>query len=102
MRMNVKSGQVSPIAVVGVACRFPKGLDSISKFWQSLKSKFSAIDTVPPERWTVDWYYSSNPGAKGKAYMHRGSFLTHNITEFDAAFLGFRHGMRKTWILSSA
>lgn len=80
--------QFSPIAIIGMGCRFPKGLESIDKLWQALKTKFSAIDTVPPARWTVDRYYSSNPIAKGKAYMHRGGFLTHDVSQFDAAFFG--------------
>ena len=82
------SSQVSPIAVVGMACRFPKGLESIDKLWQALKTKFSAIDTVPPDRWTVDRYYSANPAAKGKAYMHRGGFLDHDISQFDTSCFG--------------
>ena len=80
--------QYAPIAIVGMGCRFPKGLASIDKLLQALKTKFSAIDTVPPERWTVERYYASNPNAKGKAYMHRGGFLNQDISTFDAAFFG--------------
>ena len=80
--------QVDPIAVVGMACRFPKGLHSISEFWQALQTRFSAISSVPPERWTSDWYYSSNLGAKGKSYMYRGGFLSQDISQFDASFFG--------------
>lgn len=78
----------SAIAIIGMGCRFPKGLESIDQLWQALKTKFSAIDTVPPERWTVDRYYSSNPNVKGKTYMHRGGFLTHDVSQFDASFFG--------------
>ncbi len=82
------SGELSPIAILGMACRFPKGLDSIESLWIALKSRFSAIDTVPPSRWTIDRYFSSNPIAKGKSYMRRGGFLSHDISKFDAAFFG--------------
>lgn len=77
-----------PIAIVGMACRFPKGLEDIQTLWQALQTKFSAIDTVPTDRWTADRYYSPNNSAKGKAYMHRGGFLSHDVSMFDANFFG--------------
>ncbi|TWU05016.1 type I polyketide synthase [Stieleria varia] len=77
-----------PLAIVGMACRFPKGLESIEALWNALKNRFSAIDTVPPDRWTVDRYYSSNAIAKGKSYLRRGGFLTHDVQQFDAGFFG--------------
>ncbi len=79
---------VPPIAVVGMACRFPKGLESLQVLWEALVEKFSAIDEVPADRWTADRYHSSNPQAKGKMYMRRGGFLTHPIEQFDPAFFG--------------
>jgi acyl transferase domain-containing protein/NAD(P)-dependent dehydrogenase (short-subunit alcohol dehydrogenase family)/acyl carrier protein len=80
--------QHEPLAIVGMGCRFPKDLASIDKLLQALRTKFSAIDTVPADRWTVDRYYSANPIAKGKAYMHRGGFLNQDVSTFDAAFFG--------------
>jgi acyl transferase domain-containing protein len=77
-----------PIAIVGMACRFPKGLNNIDALWNALSSKFSAIDTVPESRWTADRYFSSNPISKGKAYIRRGGFLTEDIATFDASFFG--------------
>ncbi|WP_417734960.1 SDR family NAD(P)-dependent oxidoreductase [Rosistilla oblonga] len=77
-----------PLAVVGMACRFPKGLDSITQLWEALKTRFNAIDTIPADRWDVDRYYSSNPVSKGKAYIRRGGFLHQDPTTFDASFFG--------------
>lgn len=88
MRNPKLNGESNPIAIVGMACRFPKGLESLEALWQALKSRFSAIDTVPISRWSVDRYYSSNPIAKGKSYIQRGGFLTHDVSKFDAAFFG--------------
>ncbi|MDX1928072.1 MAG: type I polyketide synthase, partial [Pirellulaceae bacterium] len=76
------------LAIVGLACRFPKGLDNIGQLWDALKARFNAIDTIPPDRWTADRYYSSNAVSRGKAYMRRGGFLKQDITTFDAAFFG--------------
>ncbi len=79
---------MEPIAIVGMACRFPKGLEDLERLWEALKSRTSAIDTVPADRWTADRYYSSNPIAKGKSYIRRGGFLSHPIETFDPGFFG--------------
>lgn len=76
------------LAIVGMACRFPKGLESIDQLWNALVNRFSAIDTVPADRWSVERYFSSNPVAKGKSYIQRGGFLSHDIHRFDAGFFG--------------
>lgn len=81
-------GKQNPIAIVGMACRFPKGLNSIELLWKALKNRFSAIDNVPSDRWSVDRYFSSNPIAKGKSYIKRGGFLDCDISKFDADFFG--------------
>lgn len=77
-----------PLAIVGMACRFPKGLEDLDSLWRALCSKVSAIDTVPIDRWTPDRYFSSNPVAKGKSYIRRGGFLSQDVSTFDAAFFG--------------
>ena len=82
------ANEFEPIAIVGMACRFPKGLDSPQLLWEALQARFSAIDTVPAERWTADRYFSSNAVAKGKAYIRRGGFLSQDIGTFDASFFG--------------
>ncbi len=80
--------QVQPIAVIGFAFRFPKGLHSLDRLRQALLQRFSAIDKVPHSRWSTDWYYSSNPTSRGKAYIERGGFLSQDISLFDANFFG--------------
>lgn len=77
-----------PLAIVGMACRFPKGLEDLDSLWSALRSKVSAIDTVPIDRWTPDRYFSSNAIAKGKSYIRRGGFLSQDVSTFDAAFFG--------------
>ena len=76
-----------PLAIVGMACRFPK-IDDIPSLLHALEQGFNAIDTVPGNRWDANRYFSSNEISKGKAYVRRGGFLKQNIQEFDAAFFG--------------
>ncbi|MCC6511731.1 MAG: SDR family NAD(P)-dependent oxidoreductase [Pirellulaceae bacterium] len=80
--------KLQPIAVIGFAFRFPKGLESLDRLREALFNRFSAIDKVPASRWSTDWYYSSNPTSRGKAYIQRGGFLSQDISQFDANFFG--------------
>src|SRR5262245_13872399 len=47
------SDDASPIAIVGLACRFP-GADSPEAYWRMLASGTDAVSSVPPGRWPVD------------------------------------------------
>lgn len=73
------------IAVIGMACRFPKAPD-LDSFWNLLSSGVDAIEEVPADRW--DWrdYYSPEV-APGKMNTRWGGFLD-GVYEFDAAFFG--------------
>ena len=74
-----------PIAIIGMGCRFPGGVNSPETFWQLLQNKIDAITEVPPERWNIDEYYDPNPEAVGKMYTRYGGFV-ERIDQFDADF----------------
>jgi 3-oxoacyl-(acyl-carrier-protein) synthase/SAM-dependent methyltransferase len=75
-----------PIAVVGMALRFPGATDP-DGFWQLLREGRSAISEIPRSRWDVDQYYDPDPAARGKMYVRSGGFLGA-VDEFDAGFFG--------------
>ena len=75
-----------PIAVVGMACRFP-GADSVQEFWQLLADGRDEIREVPEERWAVDRFYHPDLRADGKCVTRWGSFLDR-VQDFDAEFFG--------------
>jgi acyl transferase domain-containing protein len=75
-----------PIAIVGMACRFP-GAESPEAFWQLLLDGRDAITEVPPDRWDVNANYSADPQAPGKSYSRWGGFLD-GVDLFDADFFG--------------
>ncbi|RMI32613.1 type I polyketide synthase [Nocardia stercoris] len=70
-----------PIAIVGMAGRFP-GADDIDALWELLDSGGTAIDTVPVERWDVQ-----RPLGGGKRVPTVGGFIG-GVAEFDAALFG--------------
>lgn len=76
-----------PVAIVGMACRFPGGGELAEDFWQTLLDGKNAVTEVPQERWNIDDYYSPDPGAAGKTYSRRGAFIK-GVDLFDAGFFG--------------
>jgi acyl transferase domain-containing protein len=76
-----------PIAIVGMACRFPGGADSPEAFWRLLRDGRDAIRDVPPERWDASAFYDPDPAAPGKTNLREGGFLDA-IDGFDRTFFG--------------
>src|SRR6516162_10046017 len=77
---------LEPIAVVGMACRFPGGANP-DDFWGFLARGGDAVCEIPAERWDVDAYYDADPDAKGKMYTRSGAFIP-DFDQFSAAFFG--------------
>ncbi|MEM9271363.1 MAG: SDR family NAD(P)-dependent oxidoreductase [Cyanobacteria bacterium P01_F01_bin.143] len=77
--------KAEPIAIIGMGCRFPGGVDSPEKFWQLLQEGVDAITEVPKNRWDIDAYYDPDSGKSGKIVSREGGFLT-DVENFDANF----------------
>ncbi|MGC7101389.1 beta-ketoacyl synthase N-terminal-like domain-containing protein [Amycolatopsis lurida] len=69
--------RAEPVAVVGMACRFP-GADSPAAFWELLRDGRTSVGPVPPDR-------DTDPG---EPIMHAGGFID-GVDQFDAAHFGF-------------
>nr|WTB28352.1 type I polyketide synthase [Streptomyces sp. NBC_00830]WTB35730.1 type I polyketide synthase [Streptomyces sp. NBC_00830] len=70
-----------PIAVIGMACRFPGGVNSPEDLWRLVSAGGDAIGGFPADRgWPTDIY----GGADGS---REGGFL-HDAPRFDADFFG--------------
>lgn len=80
------AGQTFPIALVGLACRFPGAAD-MTEFWSLLKTGTDAVTEIPDDRWDVDAHYHRDPAKPGKMYTRAGGFIA-DIDKFDAGFFG--------------
>ncbi|MEB3048571.1 type I polyketide synthase [Mycolicibacter sp. MYC123] len=84
-----EAGDTEPIAVVGMGCRLPGGVDGPAAFWQLLCDEGSGIVRVPADRWDADAFYSADHTAPGTIASGEGGFLTSwQPDEFDAEFFG--------------
>jgi acyl transferase domain-containing protein len=79
--------QAEPIAIVGMACRFPGGADDPAAFWRLLLDGRDAVGPMPDERCDLEARFSLDPDRPGHTYVRVGAFLT-GVDRFDAAFFG--------------
>ncbi|MFF3821463.1 type I polyketide synthase [Streptomyces bluensis] len=77
-----------PIAVVGMACRFPGDADSPESLWQLLLDGTDAVTPLPDDRgWDIEGRYDPSGTAPGGFLQREGGFL-RDAADFDAAFFG--------------
>ncbi len=81
LRHPVNPGAGAPIAVIGLACRFPGGADTPEAFWTLINSGRDAIGPIPADRWDATAFAD---GRYGKAVPPFGGFLTQDPRSFDA------------------
>ncbi|MHA7962072.1 type I polyketide synthase, partial [Streptomyces sp. L500] len=85
---TVEARDSEPIAVVGMACRFPGGVASPEDLWRLVDGGVDAVGDVPTDRgWDFDALYDPEPGKPGKSYVRQGGFLT-GAADFDAELFG--------------
>jgi len=78
---------MTPIAVVGMACRLPGDIDSPHKLWEALLRGDDLVTEIPRDRWDADDLYDPESGVVGRSVSRWGAFLA-DVNGFDPDFFG--------------
>ncbi|MER5432227.1 type I polyketide synthase [Streptomyces sp. NPDC002588] len=86
--------QREPVAIIGMSCRFPGGVESPEDLWRVVTEGRDVVSDFPTDRgWPLASPSTAAPGEPGEpgepaaAHVRRGGFLA-GADQFDAGFFG--------------
>lgn len=78
----------TPIAVVGIGCRFPGGANDPDALWRILSEGRDAWSEAPNSRFKWQSFHHLDPEAQGCMNHRGGHYIQQDIAAFDTEFFG--------------
>ncbi|WP_433732451.1 SDR family NAD(P)-dependent oxidoreductase [Nocardia sp. CA-129566] len=77
-----------PIAIVGMSCRYPGGVETPAQLWELVAASTDAVGPFPTDRgWDLERLFDTDPDTPGTIYTREGGFLDA-AGDFDPGFFG--------------
>jgi len=85
---NALDAQHEPVAIIGMSCRFPGGIDTPEALWRTVADERDVISAFPGDRgWDLGGLAGPDTDHRGTCSVREGGFL-QAAADFDAAFFG--------------
>ncbi|KAK3938873.1 hypothetical protein QBC46DRAFT_291686 [Diplogelasinospora grovesii] len=78
-----------PLAIVGMACRFPGGVSSPEKLWEFVSEGRSAWSNIPASRFNQEAFHHPQADKAATTHIKGGYFLEEDVGLFDLSFFNF-------------
>jgi acyl transferase domain-containing protein len=83
---NDCNGNNGQIAIIGMGCRFPKGVHDVAAFWDMLATAADCTVPTPEDRFDTSYFYHPTAKVPGKMYNRCGGYLNVPVDQFDRKF----------------
>lgn len=84
---EVDQARVTAVAVIGMVCRLPNGIDSPDALWEAMLRGEDLISEIPADRRDADEYDDPEPGVPGWSVSRWGGFID-DVAGFDPELFG--------------
>ncbi|OLE22378.1 MAG: hypothetical protein AUG49_19290 [Catenulispora sp. 13_1_20CM_3_70_7] len=89
---QAERARYEPIAVIGMGCRYPGGVQSPEDLWELVLQGCHGIGEFPTDRGWDEDLYDPDRDAAGKSTTRHGGFL-YDAADFDAPLFGMSPGV---------